>query len=73
MNTKTFKDRVRVLGPSRAPIARIKGKTRFMMLVKTDEPATMTSFCETVMGKVEKKSPPGGVGIEIDRDPAFII
>ncbi len=71
--SKNFRDRVRILGPARAPIARIKGKSRWMMMIKTDTHETMSAFCESLLKSLGDKSVPSSVRIEIDRDPVFLL
>lgn len=68
--TRAFTDRVRVLGPAPAPIARLRGKTRWLTLVKAETPALMSGFLESVLAGLSKKKIPGGVDLIIDRDPA---
>ena len=72
-NTRAFRDRVRILGPAPAPIGRIKGKTRWMMLVKADDHSTMSYFCETVMNAYDEKEKGPKVKVQIDRDPVFLM
>ncbi|HUT55505.1 MAG TPA: primosomal protein N' [bacterium] len=71
--SKIFRDRVRILGPARAPIARIKGKSRWMMMIKADTPQIMSAFCETLSASLRDKSVPASVRVEIDRDPVFLL
>ena len=70
---KDFRDKVRILGPSRAPISRIKGRTRWMMLVKADAPVTMGRFLDSALARSADAMPGKSIRVEIDRDPAFII
>lgn len=71
--TKAYKDRVRILGPVPAPIKRIRGKTRWMMMVKADSPGTMSGFLDSLVNAIEKKGLPGSLNIEVDRDPVFLM
>ncbi len=71
--TKAFQDKVKILGPASAPIRRIRGKTRWMMLIKTDTPQTMSLFCESLQSKLFKKGKSKAVTVEIDRDPASML
>jgi primosomal protein N' (replication factor Y) len=70
---KNFHGRVSVLGPAPAPIARVRGKTRWMMMVKADTPPLMSAFSETVFSALAKRDHDRGVKIEIDRDPASLM
>lgn len=71
--TRAFKDKVRVLGPAPAPIARIRGKHRWMFLVKAVSPAVLTAFCEALQAALGKSDLPPSVSMEIDRDPASMM
>jgi primosomal protein N' (replication factor Y) len=71
--TKTYQGRVRILGPAQAPIGRIKGKSRWMMMVKSDSHETMTSFLEAVSPALRDQHVPRSVRVEIDRDPVFLL
>ncbi len=70
---KAFREKVRILGAASAPISRIRGKTRWMMLIKADTPQTLTAFCENLCSKLAKKPKPKTVTMEIDRDPVSMM
>ncbi|MFO8057717.1 MAG: primosomal protein N' [bacterium] len=70
---KAYQGKVRILGPASAPIARIKGKSRWMLLIKADTPGTLTAFCEHLGRLMAKKEKPKGVTMEIDRDPVSMM
>jgi primosomal protein N' (replication factor Y) len=71
--TKAFADRVRLLGPARAPIGRIQNKTRWMMLVKADGHETMSRFVGSVFAGAAQSGLASGVDLELDRDPMMIM
>jgi len=71
--SKAFSGKVRVLGPAPAPIPRIRGKSRWMLLVKADSPRTMGAFKDRLMESINKKKPPPGVTVELDRDPLALL
>jgi primosomal protein N' (replication factor Y) len=71
--TKAFQDKVKILGPASAPLKRVRGKTRWMMLIKTDTPQTMSLFCESLQSKLSKKGKSKAVTMEIDRDPVSML
>jgi primosomal protein N' (replication factor Y) (superfamily II helicase) len=72
-NLKSFQSKVKILGPAPAPISRIRGKSRFMLFVKADQPSTMSSFLTVLMNSYNGTKTPAGVNIEIDRDPLSML
>jgi primosomal protein N' (replication factor Y) len=73
VRSKAFAGHVRLLGPARAPLARLKGKERWMLLVKADTPSNMSRFLSALLEKCPPRARPGGADLEIDRDPAVIM
>lgn len=61
-------DRVEVLGPAPAPLAKVRGKYRWQMILKSREGALLRQICREVMGKyyTEQKS---SVSVTVDVDP----
>jgi primosomal protein N' (replication factor Y) len=72
-NTKAFRDRVKILGPAGAPIAKIRGRTRWMMIIKAETPQVMSGFLGSLRASLNKRKIPRGVKIEIDRDPTSLL
>jgi primosomal protein N' (replication factor Y) len=60
-------DAARVLGPAEAPIAVIRGRHRFRLLVKTKRNFPMAEYLRDWLSRAGK--PTGGVRLEIDVDP----
>jgi primosomal protein N' (replication factor Y) len=58
---------VRVLGPAEAPIAVVRGRHRFRLLVKSPRAFDLSAYLRTWLGKAPK--PRGNVRLEIDVDP----
>ena len=71
--TKLFCGKIKILGPVPAPISRIRGKSRHMLLVKADLPSTMSSFLTVLMNTYNQNKTSAGVTIEIDRDPVSML
>jgi primosomal protein N' (replication factor Y) len=65
---KKFQKGVEVLGPSPAPLARLKGKFRFQMLFKGSPWAVLHAFAEEILSFSERNRMPG-VKMTIDVDP----
>jgi len=64
----SFSNKVFVLGPVTAPIARIRGKWRWLMMIKASTPQVMTDFLRLLTEAV-KKNDLGPVDFFLDRDP----
>ena len=58
---------VTVLGPAEAPLALIRGRWRFRLLVKTARDTDLQGFLRAWLGRAPK--PRGSVRVEIDVDP----
>ncbi len=56
-----------ILGPAEAPIAVLRGKSRFRLLVKAPRAAELQAFLRDVLAAVPK--PKGGVRVAVDIDP----
>jgi primosomal protein N' (replication factor Y) len=57
---------VSVLGPSEAPLARLKGKTRWHLWLRGKERSPLRRFTRALCGT---DSPPSGVRVTVDVDP----
>jgi primosomal protein N' (replication factor Y) len=62
---------VRLLGPAPAPISRIKGKTRWQLVVKGPTHASLARPLDSVESVLDKI--PAGVRVVIDVDPAAML
>jgi primosomal protein N' (replication factor Y) len=59
--------RIVILGPAEAPIAVLRGRSRFRLLVKAPRAADLQAFLRDVLARVPK--PKGGVRVAVDIDP----
>jgi primosomal protein N' (replication factor Y) len=66
---KSFAGRVTILGPVPAPIGKLRGKYRYLMLVKAETPTEMSAFLAELSAAAGDKAALGPVELEIDRDP----
>lgn len=60
-------DGIEVLGPAEAPIALVRGRHRFRLLVQADLSADIQEFIRTMIGEAPR--PRGSVRVGIDIDP----
>jgi primosomal protein N' (replication factor Y) (superfamily II helicase) len=60
-------DAVRVLGPAEAPLALIRGRYRFRLLVKSPRAFDLSAYLREWMSVAPK--PTGKIGLEVDVDP----
>ena len=60
-------EQVRVLGPAEAPIAVVRGRHRFRVLVKSPRAFDLSAYLREWLGRAPK--PRGNVGLEVDVDP----
>ena len=60
-------DEVRVLGPAEAPIAVVRGRHRFRVLVKSPRGFDLSAYLREWLGQAPK--PRGNVRLEVDVDP----
>ena len=69
---KRFQGHVEVLGPTLAPLARLKGKCRCQMLLKGRKWSILHHFTEQILEKADEVSIPG-VNLFIDVDPVNML
>ena len=60
-------DDVRVLGPAEAPLALVRGRHRFRILVKSPRGYDLSSYLREWLAKAPKKK--GNIKLEVDVDP----
>jgi primosomal protein N' (replication factor Y) len=60
-------EQVRVLGPAEAPIAVVRGRHRFRVLVKSPRAFDLSAYLREWLGRAPK--PRGNVRLEVDVDP----
>ncbi|MBX2995465.1 MAG: primosomal protein N' [Bdellovibrionaceae bacterium] len=62
---------IEVLGPSEAPLARLRNQYRFQMLLKAKDPRWLNKFCYQLLS--DESWIPAGVKISIDVDPLHLL
>lgn len=60
-------DQVRVLGPAEAPLALVRGRYRFRLLVKSPRAFDLSSYLREWLGGAPKRK--GNIKLEVDVDP----
>lgn len=68
-----FSKGIEILGPSMAPFAKIKGKYRWQMLVKGEDPKSLHKFAFGLADRLKPLLKGKGVNLDIDVDPIFIL
>jgi primosomal protein N' (replication factor Y) len=64
---RIYRDHIDLLGPCDAPLARVKGKHRWQLLVKSDRSERLHRFIGELVRKAEKEAI--AVHLEVDVDP----
>lgn len=64
---RIYRDHLDLLGPCSAPLARVKGKYRWHLLVKSDSTERLHRFVGELVKKVEREAI--GVHLDVDMDP----
>ncbi|MGQ9646548.1 MAG: primosomal protein N' [Thermodesulfobacteriota bacterium] len=64
---------IEILGPSAAPFAKMKGKFRWQMLAKGKSSQVLHQFAQELLSQMEGQKKEGGVQLDIDVDPVFIL
>ena len=67
VSTAPKDEQVRVLGPAEAPIAVVRGRHRFRVLVKSPRAFDLSAYLREWLGRAPK--PRGNVRLEVDVDP----
>lgn len=70
---ESFQGKVEVLGPTMAPLGRLRGKYRFQMLLKGKRWSILHRFAEKVLEKAEGKMSIAGVKLTVDVDPVNML
>ena len=60
-------ERVRVLGPAEAPLALVRGRHRFRLLVKSPRGYDLSAYLREWLGRTPKNK--GTLKLEVDVDP----
>lgn len=69
----TFDQSIGIVGPSRAPLAKIKNVYRWHLLVKSPPSKPISSFISRCLTKAEKLKPKQRIRIIVDIDPQFLM
>ncbi len=64
---------IEILGPSPAPLEKIKGKYRYQMLIKGKPANILHRFVEELVGETKKRWPGRGISLTIDVDPISVM
>ena len=70
---KKFQGQIEVLGPTMAPLARLKGKNRYQILLKGKRWSVLHAFTEKVLAQAEKEISFAGVKLMVDVDPVNML
>jgi len=71
MTNKTYKSHLDLLGPCRAPLARVKGRYRWHLLIKSDRTEALHRFLGELLEKTDLEST--GIQLEVDIDPVSLM
>jgi primosomal protein N' (replication factor Y) len=64
---------IEILGPSPAPLVKLKGKYRYHMLIKGKRPNPLHRFVEELSEKMKKQWAGRGINLTIDVDPISVM
>jgi primosomal protein N' (replication factor Y) len=64
-------EKVEVLGPAEAPLAKLRGQFRYHLLLKGLDHRNLNSFCLQVLG--DQKWLPAGTRVSVDVDPLHLL
>ncbi len=64
---------IEILGPSPAPLVKLKGKYRYQMLIKGKQVNPLHRFVEELLGETKKRWPARGINLTIDVDPITVM
>jgi primosomal protein N' (replication factor Y) len=70
---KNYRDGLRVLGPALAPLSRLRGRTRWQMLVQAPSAVMIGQYCSEVYKEVSCLPVAKRVRIDLDRDPVNLL
>jgi primosomal protein N' (replication factor Y) len=62
-----------LLGPSKAPFSKMKGRYRWQMLAKGKSSRSLHQFARELANRLDEKAKGIGVHLDIDVDPVFIL
>ncbi len=67
----TAYEKVEVLGPAEAPLAKLRGQFRYHLLLKSDSIKSLNPFCHQLLG--DHGWVPPGVRVSVDVDPLHLL
>ena len=70
---KAWKGRIDIMGPSRAPVSKIKNVYRWHLVLKGDRGVSLSGFVRTCLSEVEALGLRDGVRFGVDVDPQVMI
>ncbi len=73
LKDKRYSEQIEALGPASAPLARLRGKHRFQMLLKGKKWQLLHEFVERVLRKIEQAPLLSGVKLIVDVDPVNML
>jgi len=70
---KEYREVIGLLGPAKAPLFRIRGKSRWQMLVRSASPGLLGDFCKEVFAEMRNHFATSKVVVDVDRDPVNLL
>ncbi|MBM4333084.1 MAG: primosomal protein N' [Deltaproteobacteria bacterium] len=70
---KKFQGQFEMLGPTMNPLARLKGKYRYQILLKGEKWSTLHAFTEKILEKADQEIAQPGVKLIVDVDPVNML
>lgn len=71
-NPRAYRD-IEILGPSLAPLARLRDRFRFHCFLKGNAPRTLLAFTREILERRKRFLPSASVHLEVDVDPVQIL
>jgi len=73
LKKRSYGTGIEILGPSPAPLVKIKGRYRYQMLIKGTRVNPLHRFVEELVGETRKRWPVKGISLTIDVDPISVM
>jgi primosomal protein N' (replication factor Y) len=73
LKMRTYGREIEILGPSPAPLVKLKGKYRYQMLIKGKRANTLHRFAEELAEEMNKQWGGRGISLSIDVDPISVM
>ena len=70
---QTYQEKVKLLGPVAAPLARLKKQYRWQLLLKGLKPGPLHSLARALMGRAERTTRNAGIRVVVDVDPVDML